>query len=68
MKEHHKRYARAWALWQDATADSQKRILEVEMDSAQNHFSFAEFQEFKKTLDGFQEHWDSHKQELLALL
>ena len=32
--------------------------LEKEMDSAQNHFTFAEFQTFKITLPGYQAYWD----------
>lgn len=36
------------------------------MDAAQNKFTFAEFQEFKKTLPNFEEYWDRWKQDLLS--
>jgi hypothetical protein len=35
------------------------------MDSAQNHFAFDEFQEFKDTLPGYQEYWDGFVERFL---
>jgi hypothetical protein len=35
------------------------------MDSAQNHFTFDEFQEFKDTLPGYQEYWDGFAERFL---
>ncbi len=55
---HKERYAIAWKLHQDKnTSEYSKRIMEHVMDSAQNHFSWDEFQEFKKTLPDYAEHW-----------
>ena len=59
---HHQRYARAWYLFRDMAKAGEltattKQSLQNEMDSAQNHFTFDEFQEFKKTLEGFEDHW-----------
>ena len=52
------RYARAWFLYRDTSLDDATRqTLEQEMDSAQNHFTWAEFQEFKKTLPGYEDFW-----------
>jgi predicted nucleotide-binding protein (sugar kinase/HSP70/actin superfamily) len=57
---HHQRYRRAWDLYQDESlSPAAKKILENEMDSAQKYFGWEEFQEFKKTLPGFIEHWDN---------
>mgnify|MGYP003660893880 CR=1 FL=1 len=56
--EHHARYARAWKMHQDkGISDEAKRMLEKEMDSAQNHFEWDEFHTFKKTLPGFVQFW-----------
>jgi hypothetical protein len=58
--DHHRRYRNAWALHQDSDSTSeQKLLLEKEMDSAQNHFGWDEFHEFKHTLAGFEEFWES---------
>lgn len=62
MPNHTERYARAWDLYRsEGLSDEAKIILEREMDEAQNSFSFDEFQEFKKTLPGFCEYWESIK-------
>ena len=69
MPIHHERYARAWSLHRDpAMSDESRQILEREMDDAQNHFTWDEFQEFKKTLPGFVEYWAEKKEELLSKL
>lgn len=66
---HHARYAQAWALYQDkGMSDETYKALETEMDSAQNHFCFQEFQEFKKTLPGFVEHWAGLESAARAML
>ncbi len=55
---HHRRYRVAWHAFKDPdTPKSMSSQLMEEMDSAQNHFKFDEFQEFKKTLVGFEEYW-----------
>ena len=65
--DHHIRYARAWDLYRDnSLPDDLKIILEQEMDSAQNHFEWNEFQEFKKNLQGFIEHWEGLKKTMLS--
>jgi hypothetical protein len=65
LPDHHVRYARAWALHQDADMpDSSREILEREMDSAQNLFGWDEFQKFKATLPGFMEFWADWKRGL----
>ena len=57
---HHIRYARAWALYQDEKLDDEAKLaLEKEMDSAQNDFSFDEFQVFKKKLPGYMAYWEN---------
>jgi len=71
MKEpiHHERYARAWSLHRDPDiSDESRRILEQEMDDAQNYFSWDEFQEFKRTLPGFDEYWEFLRKELIKKL
>ena len=66
LPDHQLRYARAWTLYRDDTLDDESRqILEREMDSAQNHFGWDEFQEFKQTLHGFVQFWGEWKRELL---
>jgi hypothetical protein len=56
--EHHVRYARAWKLYVDETNTVEtRRLLEIETDSAQEDFSFIEFQQFKQTLPGYVEYW-----------
>jgi len=58
MPEHHRRYAMAWTLHCEPNCSQEtKIILEKEMDNAQNHFSWDEFQAFKQTLPGFVEFW-----------
>jgi hypothetical protein len=55
---HHKRYARAWYLYNDQNlSDEAKKMLEREMDAAQNDFAWDEFQAFKATLPGYLAHW-----------
>jgi len=62
--KHHARYRRAWNLFRDDSLSKEcRKILEQEMDSTQNLFTFQEFQKFKKTLEGFQEYWDKEKME-----
>lgn len=66
---HQLRYARAWELYQDhKLSDYAQRVLEDEMDSAQNDFTFPEFQTFKRTLPGFVEHWNEKMQQILERL
>jgi len=58
--EHHRKYRVAWMAYRDP--DTPKDCLEdlqKEMDSAQDHFGWDEFQEFKVTLEGFEEFWKS---------
>jgi len=56
--KHHRRYRIAWSLYQDkGLTDEHRLILEQEMDGAQNHFTWDEFQTFKETLPGFVEFW-----------
>lgn len=63
---HHARYRRAWELYCDPTCSfSNKKILEKEMDSAQESFDFNEFKDFVKTLPGFMEFLDNAIMELL---
>ena len=58
--EHHTRYKRAWSLYQEeGLCQESRKALEKEMDSAQNHFSWDEFQDFKETLPGFNEFWEN---------
>lgn len=58
--EHHKRYARAWDLYQDKTLDHDTRtVLETEMDDAQEDFTMGEFMEFRETLPKFCAFWDA---------
>lgn len=52
------RYARAWDEYRTCFDKSRARELEVEMDSAQNHFTFDQFQEFKVTLPGYVGYWN----------
>jgi hypothetical protein len=67
IPSHHERYARAWDLYLDESlSDGARRSLEQEMDSAQNHFTWDEFQAFKLTLPGFVEHWDGMKKDVEA--
>jgi len=67
--DHQIRYARAWALHQDEGLDEASReACEREMDSAQNDFSFAEFQGFKDELPGFVEYWNGILDKELARL
>lgn len=55
---HHERYARAWYLYNDQNLSNEaKKTLEREMDSAQDDFSWDEFQSFKATLPGYVAHW-----------
>lgn len=69
IPEHHTRYARAWSLYQDPSLDDEaRRILEDEMDAAQNHFSWGEFRSFKTTLPGFVQHWRGLKQNAMQIL
>jgi len=59
---HHRRYRVAWQAYRDP--DTPKNCLlelEKEMDNAQNYFEWEEFQTFKKTLVGFNEHWNGLK-------
>ena len=58
-KEHEIRYRRAWELHQADGADKKK--LEREMDDAQDHFTFEEFQVFKRTLPGYEKFWGEKK-------
>ena len=46
-------------------SEEAKLTLQKEMDSAQNEFTWDEFQEFKKTIKGFVEHWDMLRAEAL---
>jgi hypothetical protein len=63
---HYERYLRAWLLHQDPTCSEQsKLILEREMDDAQNHFGWEEFQHFKITLPGYVEYWDQMRRRLV---
>ena len=56
---HHRRYRVAWGLYRDRSlSQGHLKALEREMDNAQNRFAFDEFQDFKETLPGFNEHWD----------
>ena len=67
MPNHHERYARAWSLHRDPSmSDELRRILECEMDEAQNHFGWDEFQQFKETLPGYVEYWEGAKESILA--
>lgn len=69
IPDHHRRYAAAWSLHQDRSCSDESRILlEHEMDDAQNHFEWDEFQQFKATLPGFAEHWDGKLEELADVL
>jgi len=62
---HHRLYRLAWESYIDPdTPKSCKRNLEKEMDSAQNHFCWDEFQEFKETLPGYIAHWEGLKADL----
>lgn len=52
--DHHRRYAEAWQAHRTpGNSEERLRELEKEMDSAQNHFGWNEFQEFKKSLPDF---------------
>jgi hypothetical protein len=52
----------AWQAYNDPdTPKSCLQAIEKEMDSAQNHFEWDEFQEFKVTLEGFEEFWESFR-------
>ena len=63
---HHLRYQRAWALYQDpGLSDEARGVLEREMDAAQNHFQWDEFQAFKQTLPGFLDFWRDKRNELV---
>ena len=66
---HYRRYRVAWEAYIDPdTPDACRLDLENEMDSAQNEFTFDEFQEFKKTLPGFVRFWQElHDGGLAAL-
>jgi hypothetical protein len=56
---HHRRYRVAWLAYKDPDTPADCKLdLEKEMDDAKNHFESDEFHTFKKTLDGFVEHWD----------
>lgn len=67
--EHHRRYRLAWLAHLDPDTPEHCLIdIENEMDSAQNHFTWDEFQEFKKTLPGFVEHWNGIKADLVEEL
>lgn len=67
--DYRKRYETAWNLYLDPDLSKEaKLILQKEMDSAQNEFTWDEFQEFKKTLKGFVEHWDMLRAESLAAI
>jgi len=55
---HHRRYRVAWDAFRDPdTPDECKGELMTEMDSAQNHFEWDEFHEFKLSLEGFEAYW-----------
>lgn len=56
--EHHNRYRKAWEEYSTCFDKVRAKELEREMDSAQNHFGWDEFQEFKKTLPGYIEYWN----------
>lgn len=67
MPIHHERYARAWSLHRDPSmSDESRQILEREMDDAQNHFTWDEFQKFKTTLPGYVEYWAGMKEQVLS--
>ena len=64
--DYRKRYETAWNLYLDPDLSEEAKLtLQKEMDSAQNEFTWDEFQEFKKTLKGFVEHWDMLRAEAL---
>jgi hypothetical protein len=66
---HHKRYRVAWEAYLDPdTPEDCIPALQKEMDLAQNHFSFEEFQVFKKTLPGYEEEWSRLENEILQKL
>ena len=68
-QKHQTRYALAWNLYQDETLSEESRlVLEQEMDSAQNDFSWDEFQVFKATLPDYIKHWDGIKDKMLSQL
>lgn len=52
-----KQYAAAWAAYKETWDDGERLRLGKAMDSAQNHFTWQQFQEFKVTLPGFIEYW-----------
>ena len=61
---HNNRYRTAWVLYKDELSapespwrDTRMKILESEMDSSQEFFGWDEFQDFKKSLDEYEEHW-----------
>lgn len=57
---HHLRYATAWMLYQDSDLPPRaQETLQVEMDEAQEYFTYLEFQTFKATLPLFMEYWDA---------
>ena len=56
--EHHRRYRAAWTEYRTNLDPERAKELEQEMDSAQNHFGWDEFQKFKVTLEGYVEYWD----------
>lgn len=59
---HHRRYRVAWEAFSDPdTSDELKVGIGKEMDSAQNHFEWDEFQKIKVTLVGFCEYWESFR-------
>lgn len=64
---HQQRYRDAWEKYRDPTlTDAERQVLEQEMDSAQNDFTWDEFQDFKKTLPGYLEHWKTPVPRLLV--
>ncbi len=66
IPDHHRRYAIAWSLYQDADCSEQSRMLLArEMDDAQNHFTWDEFQSFKETLPGYIDYWEAQANSLL---
>lgn len=63
--DHHRRYALAWDLYQDSgLTEESRRALEKEMDAAQTLFKWGEFQDFKRTLPGYEKYWKQLKNDL----
>jgi hypothetical protein len=63
--DHHRRYREAWIEYRTNFDEQRKIELEKEMDAAQSHFSWEEFQSFKQTLPSFVEYWNDLPQLLV---